>query len=111
MGGSLFVGDIRRILRNIYKNEWTIIEPFTQKQSKSARIFSAAPDLQRLCRFPYEMFTRYENGRYIFCNNRQWKEYMEHMIGFVSVEDSEHDDAEDCTTIVVEFAKRNSLVQ
>lgn len=111
MGGSLFVGDVRKILRNVYKNEWTIIEPFTQGKSKSGRIFSAAATLQRLCRFPYEMFTRYEDGRYIFCENRQWKEYMEHMLSFVSVEDSEHDDAEDCTTIVVEYCIAKGFVK
>lgn len=111
MGGSLFSSDVAKILRQGYKNHWTMIEPFTQTKNKSARIFSTAPALQRLCRFPYEMFTRYEDGMYIICQNKQWKEYIEHMQGFISVEDSEHDDAEDCTTLVVEFCIKNNLVQ
>ncbi len=111
MGGSLFTSDIKKILRNTYKNEWTKIEPFHQSKSKSARINAAAPALERLVRFPFEMFTRYEDGNYIMCKNTQWREYMTHMQDFTNVEDSEHDDAEDATTLMVEWAIKKQWVK
>ena len=111
LGGSLFVSDVRKILRNVYKNNWTVIEGFTQTLNKSKRIFMTAPALQRLCRFPLSMFTRYENGKYIVCLNKDWREAMEHLLSFISVEDSEHDDFEDVCTLVTSYCLTKGFVK
>lgn len=111
MGGSLFVSDVQKNMRNMYRNEYIEFETFTQRLSKDSRITKAAPSVERLCRFPYEMFTRYEDGKYYVCQNKQWKEFMDHILSFTNVEDMEHDDAEDTISMVVEFCTMNQLVQ
>ena len=109
-GGRGFARNVQRILQQEINNNFTEIETFTQTLNKAARIFSNASDVQRLIYFPFDFFTRVEDGKYIVCANKEHKDFIEHILGFVSVEDSEHDDAEDALTMVIEFCIKNNLV-
>ena len=109
-GGNGFARNVNRILKDDLNNNFTEIETFTQTKNKAARIFSNASDVQRLVYFPFFWFLRIEDGIYIVCENKEYKEFIEHLQNFVSVEDSEHDDAEDALTMVIEFCIKNNLV-
>lgn len=110
-GGEGFARNVQRILKQDIQNRFTTVETFHQNLNKAARIFSNASDVQRLIYFPYNYFTRINDlGQYVICDNKEHKDYIDHLLSFVSVEDSEHDDAEDATTLVIEFCLKNQLV-
>ena len=110
-GGEGFARNISRILKEDLRNNFTQIETFHQTNNKAARIFANASDVQRLIYFPYAWFTRINDvGQYVICEDKEKKEYIDHLLSFISVEDSEHDDAEDATTLIIEFCVKNQLV-
>jgi predicted phage terminase large subunit-like protein len=110
-GGEGFARNIARILREELRNNFTQIETFHQTNNKAARIFANASDVQRLIYFPYCWFTRINDvGQYVICEDKEKKDYIDHLLSFVSVKDSEHDDAEDATTLIIEFCVKNQLV-
>lgn len=110
-GGKGFARNIYRILRQDLNNNFTEIETFVQTKNKEARIFSNAPDVQRLVYFPFSYFLRMDDvGNYITHEDKEKRDFIGHIQKFVSVKDSDHDDAEDALTLVVEFAVKNRLV-
>ena len=110
-GGEGFARNVLRILREEIRNNYTEIETFHQTHNKAARIFANASDVQRLIYFPYCWFTRINDvGQYVICEDKEKKDYIDHLLSFVSVQDAEHDDAEDATTLIIEFCVKNQLV-
>lgn len=110
-GGKGFARNVDRILKQDLNNNFTEIETFTQTKNKEARIFSNASDVQRLIYFPFDYFLKLDDvGNYIVNSDKQKRDFIEHIQKFVSVKDSDHDDAEDALTLVVEFAIKNGLV-
>ncbi|MGF2618487.1 phage terminase large subunit [Rossellomorea vietnamensis] len=87
--GRVFSSNVEKHLRNDHKNRFTTVETFPQKKNKEARIFSYAHVVERDVFFPI-------NWRFKF------EDYYAEMNAYQKKGKNKHDDAPDCTTMLVE---------
>ncbi|MDF2881523.1 MAG: hypothetical protein K0R54_2080 [Clostridiaceae bacterium] len=88
-GGDGFARSVKRILRDEFNSNKTVIKPFHQSKNKQARILSNATWVMDHIYFPVNW-------------NNKWPEYYDSMIKYQREGKNKHDDAQDCTTGIAE---------
>ena len=88
-GGSGFARSVKRILRDKFNSNKTIIKPFHQSKNKQARILSNATWVMEHIYYPVGW-------------NNKWPEYYDAMIKYQREGKNKHDDGPDATTGIAE---------
>jgi len=88
-GGSGFARNVRRILGEKYKSNFTDVKWFHQSKNKKARILSNATWIMNHVCYPVNW-------------DDKWPEYYRSMIRYQREGENKHDDAQDATTGVAE---------
>lgn len=94
-GGRGFARAVKRILKEVYKSNKTIIKWFHQSQNKVARILSNSTWIMEHIYFPTNWKDR-------------WPEYHNAMVKYQREGKNKHDDAPDATTGVAENIEKGS---
>ena len=88
-GGRGFSRSVERILRDDYKTNKTVINPFYQSKNKISRILSNATWVMKHIYFPVNW-------------KHKWPEYYKSMIKYQKEGKNAHEDAQDATTGIAE---------
>jgi len=88
-GGGGFARSVKRILRDKFNSNKTIIKPFHQSKNKQARILSNATWVMEHIYYPVGW-------------NNKWPEYYDAMIKYQREGKNKHDDGPDATTGIAE---------
>ncbi len=88
-GGRGFSRSVERILKDDYKTNKTVINPFYQSKNKISRILSNATWVMKHIYFPVNW-------------KHKWPEYYKSMIKYQKEGKNAHDDAQDATTGIAE---------
>ena len=88
-GGRGFARNVERILKEQYKTNRTVINPFNQSKNKISRILSNATWVMEHIYFPVNW-------------KDKWPEYYDDMIKYQKEGKNAHDDAQDATTGIAE---------
>ena len=91
-GGRAFARNIERIMRE-RGNTKTTVSWFHQSQNKQARIFTHAADVQNMIYYPEDW-------------ERRWPAFAKHVKAYMAAGKNEHDDAEDCLTMIIETERK-----
>lgn len=87
-GGRGFSRAVEKLYRNM-GGHYTMFKPYQQQMNKEARILSNATSVQNNIYYPNDW-------------NVRFREYYESMRDYQRQGENEHDDAQDCTTSIVE---------
>lgn len=92
-GGRGFARNVERECR-ILNNRRTAFEWYHQRDNKKVRIFNNSAEVQNMVYFP--------DGW-----DKMWPKFYSHITGYLANGNSEHDDAPDALTMIVEFEKNS----
>ena len=94
-GGEGFARNVKRILKEMFGSNKTVIKPFHQSKNKEARILSNSTWVMEHIYFPSNWKDR-------------WPEYYNAMIKYQREGKNKHDDAPDTTTGIAEMINKPS---
>ena len=94
MDGRGWARNVKRIYQKELGGKRCVIKWYTQTLNKEARILSNSSDVSRIIHFPYDW-------------KHRWRDYYQSMKDYQRQGKNEHDDAEDCTTSIVEELTAN----